>query len=149
MTRHTSRRALLQGAAVLTAVPVAALGDVPVFEVVGEPETIPPETPIARLYRQWEMTHDAAEAAWKAVEGQGYTVEDAATAPFDEERRRIEEALLAEPVTDLRDLAMKVLVESGEGCFGLSVPTTLEVAALAGRDFAKMPRFLFEKEEAQ
>lgn len=36
MTRHTSRRALLKGAAVLTAIPATALGGVPVFDVVEE-----------------------------------------------------------------------------------------------------------------
>lgn len=36
LTRHTSRRDLLKRVAVLTAVPVAALGGVPVFDVVEE-----------------------------------------------------------------------------------------------------------------
>jgi len=47
----TSRRSLLQGAALLTVTPVAAMAGVPAFDVVGEPEPIQPETRIMRLFR--------------------------------------------------------------------------------------------------
>ena len=60
------------------------------------------------------------------------------------ERRGVEEAIQAEPATDLRDFAIKVLVNSGEGCFALSNALTLECAALADRDFDRLPRCLFE-----
>ena len=78
MTRHTSRRHLLKGAAMLTAIPVAALGGGPVFDVVGEPTPLPEEpSPIMRLYRQWEALLEAQEAAYDAVRGQGIKAEDA------------------------------------------------------------------------
>jgi hypothetical protein len=54
----------------------------------------------------------------------------------------------AEPLTDLRDLAAKVVVLSGEGCFWLPDSVTLECAALVGRDFDKLPRCLFRDEAA-
>jgi hypothetical protein len=64
------------------------------------------------------------------------------------QRRRIEEAILAEPATDLCDIAIKVLVNSGEGSFALDDILILECAALASRDVAKMPRCLFEEVRA-
>lgn len=142
----TSRRALLKGAALLTAVPVAAVGGVPVFDVVGEPEPIIPESPIMRIYRQWEALLDETEIAWEAVKEQGIEAEDAVYAAREPDRRRIEEALLAEPATTLHDLAAKVVVLTGEGGWAIPDETVLECAAIVGRDFAKMPRRLFEKE---
>jgi hypothetical protein len=61
---------------------------------------------------------------------------------------RIEAAMKAEPVTGHRDLAMKVVVLSGEGSWGLPNETTRECARIAGRSFDKMPRCLFEDEGA-
>ena len=145
MTRHTSRRHLLKGAAMLSAVPVAALGGVPVFDVVGEPLPLPQEpSPVMRLFCEWEALLDAQEAAYEAVKGQGMEAEDAvyeATAP---DRRRIEEAMEAAPVTALQDLAAKIIVLSGDGTWCPPNAVFLECAALAGRDLDKLPRCLFE-----
>ena len=59
------------------------------------------------------------------------------------ERRRIEAALAAERSTNMRDLAIKVLVNSGEGTSPPDRWLTLECAALAGRAVDKLPSFLF------
>ena len=70
MNAQTSRRHLLQGAMMLTAAPVAALGGVPMFDVVGEPELVEAETPIVRLFRQWEAILVKHDADYRAAEAQ-------------------------------------------------------------------------------
>jgi hypothetical protein len=111
--QHTSRRHLLKGAAMLTAVPVAALGAVPVFGVVGEPEPVEAETPIVRLFRQWEAAQADKCAAHEAMWGQPLAIiaakEEEIYETLGGKRRAIEAAILAEPATDLRDFAIKVL----------------------------------------
>jgi len=72
-------------------------------------------------------------------------VPDEVADALDPERHRISDAILAERPSDLRDRAIKVLVNSGEGCFGLDDALTLECATLAGRDFGKLPRCLFTR----
>ena len=152
MNTQTSRRSLLQGAVMLTAAPVAAMGGVPVFGVVGEPEPVEAETPIQRLLHRWEailVKHDQdCRAAEAQAEAQGKLIdfnwEEQIIASTEPERHRIEDAILAEPPNDLRDLAIKVLVNSGEGAWALDDKLTLELAKLAGRDFGSLPRCLFE-----
>lgn len=148
MIAQTSRRNLLRGAAMLTAIPVAALGAVPLFAVTGEPEPVVDETPIVRLFRQWEAAQAAEIHAHRDLRDLPFDEVSAAEeniyATLGEERRAIEAAILAEPTTDLRDLAIKVLVNSGEGCFALDDVLTIECARIAGRDFDKMPGCLFE-----
>jgi hypothetical protein len=73
--------------------------------------------------------------------------EDEVWASYDQERHRIEDAIRDAPLADLRDLAVKALVLTGEGCWALPDATILECAALVGHDFAKMPRCLFERDE--
>lgn len=119
----TSRCALLKGAALLTAVPVAAsAGGVPLFDVVGGPEPIADETPIARLLQKWEAAHAEQDAALTNLRGDFQSKVAQGNAIYDTlgaRQRRIEEAILAEPATDLRDFAIKVLVNFGEGSWGL------------------------------
>ncbi len=95
----TSRRALLKGAALLTAVPVAATaGGVPFFDVVGGPESIADETPIARLFQQWEAAHAEQEAALTGLRGDFQSKvaqEEVIYDTLGAQRRRIEEAILA------------------------------------------------------
>ena len=144
----TSRRAMLQGAAILTAVPVAALGGVPVSGVVGEPEPVEAETPIVRLFRRWETAQAEETQAHRELRSLPLLTifaRDEIYATLGERRLDIEAAILAEPATDLRDSAIKVLVNSGEGCFALDDVLTLECAQLAGRHTAKLPGCLFEK----
>lgn len=126
-TDVTSRRTFLTRA---TAVPAAlAAGSAPALAST--------ESPIVRLFREWEALMDLANR-------RGLTDEEGDA--LDQQRGPIQAALLAEPATDLRDLAIKVLVDSGEGTFGLQNMLTLECATLAGRDFAKLPRCLFKEE---
>ena len=126
----TSRRALLTGAAVLSIAPLAASAGAMPFLAVE------PQTPIRALFRQWEALIDQA-----SVPG----LPDEEAEALDARRYPVEQAIAAEPATDLRDLAIKVLVNTGEGCFGLDDAITLECASLAGRDFGKLPRCLFEE----
>ena len=125
-----TRRSLLRASPALLA-PVA------LASCATEVLSAPAETPIMALYRQWEALADASNAP-------GLTDEQAEA--FDPDRWRIERAIRAEPATDLRDLAAKVLVISGEGVFGLDAATTFECARLVGRDFGKLPRILFEED---
>jgi hypothetical protein len=136
----TSRRALLQGAAVLSAVPVAATVDVSPGEVAGEPEPCASETNIQRRFREWEALQDEASAAADANPDQA----DEEWSAREPERRRIEAAIAAERPTNMRDLAIQVLVNSGEGTSPLDSWLALECAALAGRDLAKLPHCLFK-----
>ena len=142
MISNTSRRALLQGAALLSAGPAAATGDAAPGQVVGETGPCEPETNIQRCFRAWEALQDEASAAADANPDQA----DEEWSAREPERRRIEAVIAAESPTDLRDLAMKVLVNSGEGTSPPDTWLTLECAALAGRDFAKLPRCLFTED---
>lgn len=121
---HTARRALLKGA--LAAPLAASLGGVALAS---------PETPIQRLFRQWEALGELYKAPH---------ITDEEIEGLDAQRWPVEDLILTEPATNLRDFAIKVLVNTVEGTFGLDDVLTLECARLAGRDFAKLPRCLFE-----
>ena len=58
----------------------------------------------------------------------------------NDDAEALEDAIAAKPATDLRNLAIKGLVNSSEGCFGLNDALTLECAAIAESDFAKLLR---------
>ena len=149
MTRHTSRRALLQGAVLLSAAPAAALGAVPVFDVVGEPQPLPTdETPIALLFRKWEAVMEETSAAFKASDALGFNMdrEDAISAAFDPVRHRIEDAIRDTPPATMRDLAIKVYVLSGQSCWALPNKTVLECALLVGCNPNHLPGCIFEDE---
>lgn len=128
MTSHTSRRAFLAATPAALALSAASA-------------LATTETPIQRLFRRWVELMDASNTA-------GRSLSDKEWAALQPERHDVEEAILAESPTDMRDLAMKVLVSSGEGCFAISDVLTLECAQIAGRNFDRMPRCLFEKESA-
>ena len=95
------------------------------------------------------MALDVEWGAWM-TEAEAFTSDEACDARIPERWRigRIEAALRDAVPTDLRDLAARVLVLSGEGDGGLPDPPTLECASIVGRDFAKLPRGLFENEAA-
>lgn len=140
MTVHaTNRRHLLKGAAMLTALPVASIAGVPVFDVVGGPVPVPAETPVLRLFRQWVAWMERANVR---------DLTDEAYEALCPERDRIEAALEAAEATDLRDLAAKVLVLSGEGSWAIPDRLVLDCARIAGRDAAKLPRCLFKDRAA-
>ena len=86
------------------------------------------ETAIQRLFREWEAVRERTDKC-------GLTDEEGEK--LDAISRPIEATILAEPATDIRDLAIKVLVNSGEGCFALADDLTLECATLAGPRFRR------------
>jgi hypothetical protein len=113
MTSHTSCRVLLTGATILTALRIAALGGVPVSDVVGEAVRLNPRSPIMRLYHRSEAILAQQETAYEAVKGQGLEAEDAAYEAFAPERLQIGVVTKVEHLTDLLDLPAKVAMLSG------------------------------------
>lgn len=110
MTRHTSRRHLLRGAAMLTAVPVAALGGVPMFDVIVDPMPLPQgDTPILALYRRWRAYRDWLNSpTTRGMPEEEYEALVDWLDPMEAEMDRL-------PAQTMTDLAAKVLCLSGAG----------------------------------
>ncbi|EYD76779.1 hypothetical protein Rumeso_01737 [Rubellimicrobium mesophilum DSM 19309] len=95
------------------------------------------ETPIQRLFREWE-------AAMERCCAPGLSDEEGDALDKDL-RHPLEDAIATATPTDMRDLAIKVVIGSGDGCWGLDDALTLECAAIAGRNFDQLPRCLFKE----
>lgn len=108
MTPHPTRRSLLRAAPALLAPSVLA-----------GPALAETDTPILRLFREW----DALQAYWN---GAPEDEEDALLA----EDTRLESAIEAEPVTCLADLAAKIVVASCYGDFAPGRAVTAECEAI-------------------
>ena len=138
-----SRRALLQGPAVPTAAPFPdGFGRARARH--GWAGALAGRDFIARLSGELRALHVRLDAACDAVRGHGVDIEDAVCASFDPERHRIEDAIRDTPATDMRDLAVRVMVLSGDGCWGVPNALILECAHFAGRALATLPGCVIE-----
>lgn len=121
---NVPRRALLQGALALTAVPVATAAGT-AFDTAPEPA----ETPIQALFREWSACYSWLNTTQERFDWDGAEW-DARFAVLDEIENRME----AQTATPLHDLALKLAATTSFGCVEVADSRDGEVLAILGLD---------------